>query len=173
MFWKKKSKKQLMTFDRSPRLSGKVNVCFGLPLLALWLLRCYHINCWTNGTTILSFAVLAYIIGSGVYRWALRRGAISDTVTLGGLNNRMYLRYGRLYIPLGFAVNFIAFWALVLLLTLIANDFKAVPLGDVVDIFTTLAWLIILQLYKVWKSYVDFYEFYRSPEASRKFIDWY
>lgn len=35
MFWKKKSKKQLMTFDRSPRLSGKVNVCFGLPLLAL------------------------------------------------------------------------------------------------------------------------------------------
>lgn len=53
MFWKKKSKKQLMTFDRSPRLSGKVNVCFGLALLALWLLRCYHINCWTNGTTIL------------------------------------------------------------------------------------------------------------------------
>lgn len=93
--------------------------------------------------------MLAFIIGSGVYRWALRRGAISDTVTLGGFNNRMYLRYDRLYIPLGFAVKFIAFWALVLLLTLIANDFKAVPLGDVVDIFTTLAWLIILQLYKV------------------------
>ena len=74
---KKKSKKQLMEFSRSPKLSGKVNVCIGLPLTALWLLRCWKIDCWYNGTTILSYIVLLLMVGTGIYRWAFRKGAIS------------------------------------------------------------------------------------------------
>ena len=41
MFRKRKKKKIRLAYSRNPRLTGKVGVCFGLPMLALWILRCY------------------------------------------------------------------------------------------------------------------------------------
>lgn len=173
IFRKRKSRKKLMSFDRSPRLSGKVNVLFGVPLLALWTLRCHMLDSWTSLNSILSFAILAWIISSGVYRWTFRKGAVNDTVTLGGFADRMYHRFGRRYIPYGIVGGLVAYSALCAVLTLIDNSFKALPMGELSGVATTLAWILLLIMYDVWKSYIDLYEYYRSPEASHKYIDWY
>lgn len=162
--FKNKSKKQLMKFSRSSKLSGKVNVCIGLPLTALWLLRCWKIDCWYNGTTIFSYIILLLMVGTGIYRWAFRKGAISDTVTLGSFSNRMYLRYSRLYIPVGIAAGFLLIFVLTTLITLISYGIKEFTVQAFSDVQTTFGWIYILVLYKVLKSYVDFYEYYRSPE---------
>lgn len=168
---KKKSKKQLMEFSRSPKLSGKVNVCIGLPLTALWLLRCWKIDCWYNGTTILSYIVLLLMVGTGIYRWAFRKGAISDTVTLGGFSNRMYLRYRQLYMPVGIGAGFLLIFVFTALLTLIGDGIDGLTIQRLSEELATFGWMFILVLYKVLKSYIDFYEYYRSPEASRKKVD--
>lgn len=173
IFRKRKSRKKLMSFDRSPRLSGKVDVLFGVPLAALWTLRCYMLDNWTSLHTIFTFVILAWIIGSGVYCWAFRKGAVSDTVTLGGFADRMYHRFKRRYIPYGIVGGFAAYCALCVILTLIDNSFKALPLGELSGLATTLAWILLLTMHDVWKSYIDLYEYYRSPEASHKYIDWY
>ena len=169
--FKKKSKKQLMEFSRPPKLSGKVNVCVGLPLTALWLLRCWKIDCWYNGTTIFSYIVLLLMLSIGIYRWAFRKGAISDTVTLGGFSNRMYLRYRQLYMPVGIAAGFLLIFLFTTLPSLISYGIKGLSVQTFSDDLTTFGWMYILVLYKVLKSYVDFYEYYRSSEASRKKVD--
>ena len=169
--FKKKSKKQLMEFNRPPKLSGKVNVCVGLPLTALWLLRCWKIDCWYNGTTIFSYIVLLLMLSTGIYRWAFRKGAISDTVTLGGFSNRMYLRYRQLYMPVGIAAGFLLIFLFTTLPSLISYGIKGLSVQTFSDDLTTFGWMYILVLYKVLKSYVDFYEYYRSSEASRKKVD--
>lgn len=168
---KKKSKKQQMEFSRSPKLSGKVNVCLGLPLTALWLLRCWKIDCWYNGTTILSYIVLLLMVGTGIYRWAFRKGAISDTITLGGFSNCMYLRYRRLYIPVGIAAGFLLIFALTTLISLIDSGIGGLSIQTFSYNLTALGWMYILVLYKIMRSYIDFYEYYRSPKASRKKVD--
>lgn len=169
--FKKKSKKQLMEFSRPPKLSGKANVCVGLPLTALWLLRCWKIDCWYNSTTIFSYIVLLLMLSTGIYRWAFRKGAISDTVTLGGFNNRMYLRYRQLYMPVGIAAGFLLIFLFTTLPSLISYGIKGLSVQTFSDDLTTFGWMYILVLYKVLKSYVDFYEYYRSSEASRKKVD--
>lgn len=169
--FKKRSKKQLMEFSRPPKLSGKVNVCVGLPLTALWLLRCWKIDCWYNGTTIFSYIVLLLMLSTGIYRWAFRKGAISDTVTLGGFSNRMYLRYRQLYMPVGIAAGFLLIFLFTTLPSLISYGIKGLSVQTFSDDLTTFGWMYILVLYKVLKSYVDFYEYYRSSEASRKKVD--
>lgn len=169
--FKKKSKKQLMEFSRPPKLSGKVNVCVGLPLTALWLLRCWKIDCWYNGTTIFSYIVLLLMLSTGIYRWAFRKGAISDTVTLGGFSNRMYLRYRQLYMPVGIAAGFLLIFLFTTLPSLISYGIKGLSVQTFSDDLTTFGWMYILVLYKVLKSYIDFYEYYRSSEASRKKVD--
>lgn len=168
---KKKSKKQQMEFSRSPKLSGKVNVCVGLPLTALWLLRCWKIDCWYNATTIFSYILLLLMMGTGIYRWAFRKGAISDTITLGCFSNRMYLRYRRLYMPVGIAAGFLLIFVFMTLLTVIDDGIDGLTVQRLADDLTAFGWMFILILYKVLKSYVDFYEYYRSPEASRKKVD--
>ena len=90
--FKKKSKKQLMEFSRPPKLSGKANVCVGLPLTALWLLRCWKIDCWYNSTTIFSYIVLLLMLSTGIYRWAFRKGAISNRLARSGEHRNIYSR---------------------------------------------------------------------------------
>lgn len=169
--FKKKSNKQQMEFSRSPKLSGKVNVCLGLPLAVLWILRCWKIDCWYNATTIFSYILLLLMMGTGIYRWAFRKGAISDTITLGGFSNRMYLRYRRLYIPVGIAAGFLLIFALTTLISLIDSGTGGLSIQTFSDNLTALGWMYILVLYKIMRSYIDFYEYYRSPEASRKKVD--
>ena len=160
-----------MEFSRSPKLSGKVNVCLGLPLAVLWILRCWKIDCWYNATTIFSYILLLLMMGTGIYRWAFRKGAISDTITLGGFSNRMYLRYRRLYIPVGIAAGFLLIFALTTLISLIDSGTGGLSIQTFSDNLTALGWMYILVLYKIMRSYIDFYEYYRSPEASRKKVD--
>ena len=92
-----------MSFSRNPKVDGVVDLAFGLPLAALWLLRCYELDCWTNVTTIVSYIYLAFIIFGGAYKLLFRHGAIEGEVTLGGFYSRMYLRLGWWFLPVGLA----------------------------------------------------------------------
>lgn len=162
-----------MSFSRNPKAAGVVDVAFGLPLAALWLLRCYELDCWTNVTTIISYIYLAFIIFGGAYKLLFRHGAIEDEVTLGGFYNRMYLRLGWWFIPAGLAACVMVFTAAVLLLTSVDSGFTELPLDGLRHVSTAFAWALMAMMYGIVMRYFSFREYYRSPEASRKKVDWY
>ena len=171
VFRKRKKNTKKMAFSRAPKQDGLVDLAFGLPLAALWLLRCHELDCWTNGTTILSYIYLAFIIFGGAYKLLFRRGAIEDEVTLGGFYNRMYLRLGLLFVPAGLAACVVVYTAFVLLLASVDSGFTELPLDDLQHDSTATAWLLILMMYGVVTTYFSFRAFYRSPEESRHEVD--
>ena len=162
-----------MSFSRNPKVAGVVDVAFGLPLAALWLLRCHELDCWTKGTTIISYAYLAFIIFGGAYKLLFRHGAIEGEVTLGGFYNRMYLRLGWWFLPVGLAACVVVFTAAVLLLTSVDSGFTELPLDGLRHVSTAFAWALMAMMYGIVTRYFSFREYYRSPEASRKKVDWY
>ena len=162
-----------MSFSRNPKMAGVVDVAFGLPLAALWLLRCYELDCWTNGTTIVSYIYLAFIIFGGAYKLLFRHGAIEGEVTLGGFYNRMYLRLGWWFLPVGLAACVMVFTAAVLFLTSVDYGFTELPLDSLRHVSTAFAWALMAMMYGIVTRYFSFREYYRSPEASRKKVDWY
>ena len=162
-----------MSFSRNPKAAGVVDVAFGLPLAALWLLRCYELDCWTNVTTIVSYIYLAFIIFGGAYKLLFRHGAIEGEVTLGGFYNRMYLRLGWWFLPAGLSACVDIYVAAVLLLTSIDYGFTELPLDSLRHVSTAFAWALMAMMYGIVRRYFSFREYYRSPEASRKKVDWY
>ena len=171
VFRKRKKNTKKMAFSRAPKQDGLVDLAFGLPLAALWLLRCHELDCWTNGTTILSYIYLAFIIFGGAYKLLFRRGAIKDEVTLGGFYNRMYLRLGWLFVPAGLAACVVVYTAFVLLLESVDSGFTELPLDDLQHDSTATAWLLMLMMYGVVTTYFSFRAFYHSPEESRHEVD--
>ena len=171
VFRKRKKNTKKMAFSRAPKQDGLVDLAFGLPLAALWLLRCHELDCWTNGTTILSYIYLAFIIFGGAYKLLFRRGAIEDEVTLGGFYNRMYLRLGWLFVPAGLAACVVVYTALVLLLASVDSGFTELPLDDLQHDSTATAWLLMLMMYRIVTTYFSFRAFYHSPEESRHEVD--
>ena len=171
VFRKRKKNTRKMAFSRAPKQDGLVDLAFGLPLAALWLLRCHELDCWTNGTTILSYTYLAFIIFGGAYKLLFRRGAIEDEVTLGGFYNRMYLRLGWLFVPAGLAACIVVYTAFVLLLASVDSGFTELPLDDLQHDSTATAWLLMLMMYGVVTTYFSFRAFYHSPEESRHEVD--
>lgn len=171
VFRKRKKNTKKMAFSRAPKQDGLVDLAFGLPLAALWLLRCHELDCWTNGTTILSYIYLAFIIFGGAYKLLFRRGAIEDEVTLGGFYNRMYLRLGWLFVPAGLAACIVVYTAFVLLLASVDSGFTELPLDDLQHDSTATAWLLMLMMYGVVTTYFSFHAFYHSPEESRHEVD--
>ena len=171
VFRKRKKNTKKMAFSRAPKQDGLVDLAFGLPLAALWLLRCHELDCWTNGTTILSYIYLAFIIFGGAYKLLFRRGAIEDEVTLGGFYNRMYLRLGWLFVPAGLAACVVVYTAVVLLLASVDSGFTELPLDDLQHDSTATAWLLMLMMYGVVTTYFSFRAFYHSPEESRHEVD--
>lgn len=162
-----------MSFSRNPKVDGVVDLAFGLPLAALWLLRCYELDCWTNGTTIVSYIYLAFIIFGGAYKLLFRHDAIEGEVTLGGFYNRMYLRLGWWFLPVGLAACVMVFTAAVLFLTSVDYGFTELPLDSLRHVSTAFAWALMAMMYGIVTRYFSFREYYRSPEASRKKVDWY
>lgn len=162
-----------MSFSRNPKVDGVVDLAFGLPLAALWLLRCYELDCWTNVTTIISYIYLAFIIFGGAYKLLFRHGAIEDEVTLGGFYNRMYLRLGWWFLPVGLAACIMVFTAAVMLLTSVDYGFTELPLDSLRHVSTAFAWALMAMMYGIVTRYFSFREYYRSPETSRKKVDWY
>lgn len=162
-----------MSFSRNPKVDGVVDLAFGLPLAALWLLRCYELDCWTNGTTIVSYIYLAFIIFGGAYKLLFRHGAIESEVTLGGFYNHMYLRLGWWFLPVGLAACVMVFTAAVLFLTSVDYGFTELPLDSLRHVSTAFAWALMAMMYGIVTRYFSFREYYRSPEASRKKVDWY
>lgn len=171
VFRKRKKNTKKMAFSRAPKQDGLVDLAFGLPLAALWLLRCHELDCWTNGTTILSYIYLAFIIFGGAYKLLFRRGAIEDEVTLGGFYNRMYLRLGWLFVPAGLAACVVVYTAFVLLLASVDSGSTELPLDDLQHDSTATAWLLMLMMYGVVTTYFSFRAFYHSPEESRHEVD--
>ena len=171
VFRKRKKNTKKMAFSRAPKQDGLVDLAFGLPLAALWLLRCHELDCWTNGTTILSYIYLAFIIFGGAYKLLFRRGAIEDEVTLGGFYNRMYLRLGWLFVPAGLAACVVVYTAFVLLLESVDSGFTELPPDDLQHDSTATAWLLMLMMYGVVTTYFSFRAFYHSPEESRHEVD--
>ena len=88
MFGKRKKQKKLVWFSCDPKLSGRVDVLFGVPIGVLFTLRCLEFGEWTNFGTMLSFVYLAVIIFGGLYRWLFRCGAVERTVVIGGFAQR-------------------------------------------------------------------------------------
>lgn len=162
-----------MSFSRNPKVDGVVDLAFGLPLAALWLLRCYELDCWGNVTTIVSYIYLAFIIFGGAYKLLFRHGAIEGEVTLGGFYNRMYLRLGWWFLPVGLAACVMVFTAAVLFLTSVDYGFTELPLDSLRHVSTAFAWALMAMMYGIVTRYFSFREYYRSPEASRKKVDWY
>lgn len=162
-----------MSFSRNPKVDGVVDLAFGLPLAALWLLRCYELDCWTNVTTIVSYIYLAFIIFGGAYKLLFRHGAIEGEVTLGGFYNRMYLRLGWWFLPVGLVACVMVFTAAVLLLTSVDYGFTELPLDSLRHVSMAFAWALMAMMYGIVTRYFSFREYYRSPEASRKKVDWY
>ena len=76
----------------------------------------------------------------------------------------MYLRYRRLYMPVGIAAGFLLIFVFMTLLTVIDDGIDGLTVQRLADDLTAFGWMFILILYKVLKSYVDFYEYYRSSE---------
>ena len=173
VFRRKKSKKKLMFFSTDPKVSGRIDVLFGLPMTALWLLRCHEIGKWVGTSEIVSYAVLAIIVFGGLYNLFIRKGAVERNVTLGDVWHKAYLRLGRWFVPVGFVAVVVGYSALVAVLTLFFDDDEATFSGSVSHIVTALGWLLICMLYSVVRRYVDFREYYRSPVASREEVDWY
>lgn len=173
MFRKKKKKKIRMAYSRNPRFTGKVGVCFGLPMLALWILRCYEIDSWTTLTSIISYASLAFIIGFGLYHWVFCRRVVTCSVTLGDFRHSMYLRFGRRYLLVGLAAVMVVYPLVPVLLTLIDNGFGGFTAASFMHNFDATAWMLVLMAYKVVDSYIDYTDYYRSPESSREKLDWY
>lgn len=171
VFRKRKKNTKKMAFSRAPKQDGLVDLAFGLPLAALWLLRCHELDCWTNGTTILSYIYLAFIIFGGAYKLLFRRGAIEDEVTLGGFYNRMYLRLGWLFVLAGLAACVVVYTAFVLLLASVDSGFTELPLDDLQHDSTATAWLLMLMMYRIVTTYFSFRAFYHSPEESRHEVD--
>ena len=153
-----------MSFSRNPKVDGVVDLAFGLPLAALWLLRCYELDCWTNVTTIVSYIYLAFIIFGGAYKLLFRHGAIEGEVTLGGFYNRMYLRLGWWFLPVGLAACVMVFTAAVLLLTSVDYGFTELPLDSLHHVSTAFAWALMAMMYGIVTRYFSFREYYRSPE---------
>ena len=172
MFGKRKKQKKLVWFSCDPKLSGRVDVLFGVPIGVLFTLRCLELGEWINFGTMLSFVYLAVIIFGGLYRWLFRRGAVERTVVIGGFAQSMYRRLGRLYVPVGFAVSVVGFAALVLGLSLITGIEDDTFRGTVSHISVSLAWMLLVLLYRVVSGYVGFLQYERSPVASRDMIDW-
>ena len=173
MFRKRKKKKIRMAYSRNPRLTGKVGVCFGLPMLALWILRCYEIDSWTTLTSIISYASLAFIIGFGLYHWVFCRRVVTCSVALGDFRHSMYLRFGRRYLPVGLVAVMVVYPLVPVLLTLIDNGFGGFTAAAFMHYFDATAWMLVLMAYKVVDSYIDYTDYYRSPESSREKLDWY
>lgn len=171
MFWKRKSRKKTVTFSRNPRLSGKVDVLFGVPLAALWLLRCYELDSWTNGAAITSYIVLAYIIFGGLYKLLFTKGLETVQMELGGLYNRMYLRLGRRFVPVGIGASVAIYIALSLLLSAFSEGDAKVWLKDFVHVLTAFAWALLLMMYTVVNRYVIFREYYRYAAARREDVN--
>ena len=171
MFWKSKSHKKTVTFDRNPRLSGKVDVFFGVPLAALWLLRCYELDSWTNSAAITSYIVLAYIIFGGLYKLLIAKGAQRVQMELGGLYHRMYLRLGRWFVPVGIGASVVVYVGASLLLSAFSDGDVNAWLEDLRYILTTFAWALMLMMYTVVNRYVIFREYYRYAAAQREDTD--
>lgn len=173
IFRKKKSAKKLVAFSTDPKTSGLVDVAFGVPITLLFVLRCHELDCWLTFGTIVSFLLLGYILVNGTYRLLFRKGAVQDNVTLGSLHHKLYQRFGRWFIPVGFVLYIAAFTALVAVLSLLFVDEGMTVQGSVSHVCLSLSWLLIGLMYKVVRSYVDFRHYYSSPKDSRKEIDWY
>ena len=171
VFRKRKKNTKKMAFSRAPKQDGLVDLAFGLPLAALWLLRCHELDCWTNGTTILSYIYLAFIIFGGAYKLLFRRGAIEDEVTHGVFYNRMYLGLGWLFVPAGLAACVVVYTAFVLWLESVDSGVTDLPLDDLQHDSTATAWLLMLMMYRIVTTYFSFRAFYHSPEESRHEVD--
>lgn len=173
IFRKRKSTKKLVYFSTDPKRSGIVDVAFGLPIALLFVLRCRELGCWLTFGTVISFLLLGYILVNGTYRLLFKKGAVEDNVTLGGLHHRLYLRFGRWFIPVGFALYIAAFAALVAVLSLLFVDEGMTVQDSVSHVSLSLSWLLLGLMYNVVRSYVDFRHYYSSPRDSRRDIDWY
>ena len=114
-----------------------------------------------------------FIIFGGAYKLLFRHGAIKDEVTLGGFYNRMYPRLGWWFLPVGLAACVMVFTAAVLLLTSVDYGFTELPLDSLRHVSTAFAWALMAMMYGIVTRYFSFREYYRSPEASRKKVDWY
>lgn len=172
-FRRKKSKKKLMLFSTDPKVLGKIDLLFGLPMTAIWLLRCHELVRWTDFNAIFTHAVLAFIVFSGLYNLFIRRGAVERNVTLGDVWHKAYLRLGRWFVPVGFAAVVVGLFALVTVLSLVIDGEVPTFSGGFSHIVTSLGWMLICMLYGVVRRYVDFRAYYRAPVKSSEEIDWY
>lgn len=173
MFGIKRKQRKLAYYKTSPRRVGMVYVCTGVPLLALHVLNAELTGAWSHWGTVLTVVALAALIIYYAYIWLFRRRPFEHNVVLGTLSDRLYRRYGRLWLAGALAAAAAGYPAIIAVLEVLDNGFIGFTVESWTYDMVAYSWFLMMLVFDILTTYISLQGYYRSQEDTRELIDWY
>lgn len=150
-----------------------VYVCTGVPLLALHVLNAELTGAWSHWGTVLTVVALAALIIRYAYIWLFRRRPLEHNVVLGTLSDRLYRRYGRLWLVGALAAAAAGYPAIIAVLEVLDNGFIGFTVESWTYDMVAYSCFLMMLVFDILTTYISLQGYYRSQEDTRELIDWY
>lgn len=165
-----KTRRIKMAFTCSPKLMGKVYVCYGAVAVPLEVYNHARVGSLWHWLTTPYLVIIASGLIAGAGLWLFKRGAIERTVTLGGWTESLYRRGRGPYLAVTLGIGLLIYTALSAELSSLYVE-QGMAYGEAFGrYFIENVWQLLVMFHLAIERYTAFLQYDSSPRTSRRVV---